>query len=216
MTDGGGSIPRWLRWLGQVVRHPGQVISVYAGLGSWSRRTVIGLVMQSRDNSITVSPKPTRSGRIKLTSQQGHGVPNPTWIPVANEAIRRLAKNIGGKPYSTLGEVLDIPMTAHLLGGCPIGDSPATGVIDPYHRMYGYDGLHVVDGSAVAANLGVNPALTITAQAERAMAMWPNKGEDDLRPAPGEPYRRVRSVAPRTPAVPSHAPAALRSVTGAR
>jgi len=165
--------------------------------------------MQSRDNSITVSPRRTRSGRIKLTSQQGHGSPNPTWIPVANELIRRLAKQIGGKPYSSLGEVLDIPMTAHLLGGCAIGDSAETAVVDPYHRLYGHAGLHVVDGSAVSANLGVNPALTITAQAERAMAMWPNKGEEDLRPAPGEPYRRVRPVAPHRPAVPRQAPAAL-------
>ncbi|HXY45546.1 MAG TPA: GMC family oxidoreductase [Acidimicrobiales bacterium] len=210
MTDGGGTLPRWLRWVVQVVRHPGQVLTVYAGLGSWSRRTVIGLTMQSRDNSITVSPRRTRSGRIKLTSRQGHGVPNPTWIPVANETMRRLATDIGGKPYSSLGEILDIPMTAHLLGGCPIGDSPQSAVIDPYHRMYGHAGLHVVDGSAVSANLGVNPALTITAQAERAMAMWPNKGEEDRRPAAGEPYRRVSSVAPRRPAVPCHAPAALR------
>jgi cholesterol oxidase len=210
MTDGGGSVPRWLRWIAQVVRHPGQVLSVYAGLGSWSRRTVIGLVMQSRDNSITVSAKRTRSGRIKLTSQQGHGVPNPTWIPVANEAMRRLAKRIGGKPYSTLGEILDIPMTAHLLGGCSIGDSAETGVIDPYQRMYGHAGLHVVDGAAVSANLGVNPALTITAQAERAMALWPNKGDEDPRPALGETYRRLRPIPPSNPAVPTHAPAALR------
>jgi len=214
MTDGGGSVPRWLRWIGQVVRHPGQVLSVYAGLGSWSRRTVIGLVMQSRDNSITVSAKRTRSGRIKLTSQQGHGVPTPTWIPVANEAMRRLAKRIGGKPYSTLGEILDIPMTAHLLGGCSIGDSAETGVIDPYQRMYGHAGLHVVDGAAVSANLGVNPALTITAQAERAMAQWPNKGEEDPRPALGETYRRLRPTPPHNPAVPPHAPAALRVSEG--
>jgi cholesterol oxidase len=83
-------------------------------------------------------------------------------------------------------------------------------VIDPYHRLYGYPGIHVVDGSAVSANLGANPALTITAQAERAMAMWPNAGEPDLRPAPGEPYRRVTPVRPRRPAVPESAYGALR------
>ncbi|NIR40387.1 MAG: cholesterol oxidase, partial [Actinobacteria bacterium] len=65
-------------------------------------------------------------------------------------------------------------------------------------------------GSAISANLGVNPSLTITAQAERAMAMWPNKGEEDPRPVPGEPYRRVAPVAPRDPVVPASAPAALR------
>ena len=94
-------------------------------------------------------------------------------------------------------------MTAHFLGGCTIGDSPETGVIDPYHRMYGHPGLHVVDGSAISANLGVNPSLTITAQAERAMSYWPNKGEPDPRPAdrrrlpaPRSPSRRARPVVP--------------------
>ena len=68
----------------------------------------------------------------------------------------------------------------------------------------------MVDGSAISANLGVNPALTITAQAERAMALWPNKGESDPRPPLGAGYRRVSPVAPRRPAVPPSAPAALR------
>ena len=101
-------------------------------------------------------------------------------------------------------------MTAHLLGGCVIGDSAAGGVVDAYHRMYGHPGLHVVDGSAVSANLGVNPALTITAQAERAMALWPNKGEGDPRPPLGAPYLRVTPAMPHSPAVPPSAPAALK------
>jgi cholesterol oxidase len=109
-----------------------------------------------------------------------------------------------------VGDVFDIPMTAHILGGVTIGDSPATGVVDPYQRVYGYPGLHVVDGSVIPANLGVNPSLTITALAERALALWPNKGEADPRPAPGAPYARVEPVPPRSPAVPAHAPAALR------
>src|SRR5690606_35322484 len=108
------------------------------------------------------------------------------------------------------GDLFDIPMTAHFLGGCVIGDSPRTGVIDAYHRVYGHPGLHIVDGSAVSANLGVNPSLTITAQAERAMSFWPNRGERDPRPPLGEPYRRVAPVRPRNPAVPADAPAALR------
>ena len=82
--------------------------------------------------------------------------------------------------------------------------------MDPYHRVYGYPGLHIVDGSTISANLGVNPSLTITAQAERATALWPNKGEADVRPAPGEPYRPVAPVPPRRPVVPAHAPGALR------
>jgi cholesterol oxidase len=210
MTDGGGQVPRWVKWLGQVARHPGQFASLYVGINHWSERAVIGLTMQALDNSITVHPKRTRLGRIKLTSKQGHGVPSPTWIPAANEAMRRIAAKIGGYPLNSVGEMVDIPMTAHFLGGCVIGDSPESGVVDPYHRMYGHPGLHVVDGSAISANLGVNPALTITAQAERAMALWPNKGESDPRPPLGATYRRVAPAAPRNPAVPSSAPAALR------
>ena len=90
-----------------------------------------------------------------------------------------------------IGQPFNRPLTAHFLGGCAIGDSPATGVIDGYQRVYGHPGLHIADGSAVSANLGVNPSLTITAQAERAMAFWPNKGQDDARPALGTTYRPV-------------------------
>jgi cholesterol oxidase len=109
-----------------------------------------------------------------------------------------------------VGDVFDIPMTAHILGGATIGESAATGVVDAYHRVFGYPGLHVVDGSAVPANLGVNPSLTITALAERAMSLWPNRGDPDPRPAAGSAYLRLDPIAPRCPAVPAHAPAALR------
>ena len=104
-------------------------------------------------------------------------------------------------PGGTWGEAFDIPMTAHFLGGAPIGDSPETGVIDPYHRLWGYPGITVSDGTAVSANLGVNPSLTITAQAERAFSLWPNKGETDPRPAQGEAYVRLDPVPARNPAV---------------
>ncbi len=110
-------------------------------------------------------------------------------------------------------DVFNMPVTAHILGGAVIGSSPENGVVDPYHRVHGYPGLHVIDGAAVCANLGVNPSLTITAQAERAVSLWPNRGEPDPRPAPGEPYRRLDPVPPANPAVPAHAPAALRPVT---
>ena len=210
MTDGGGRVPRWIKWLAQVARHPGQFASLYVGINHWSERVVIGLTMQALDNSITVQSKRTRLGRIKLTSEQGHGVPSPTWIPAANEAMRRAASGIDGFALNSVGEIVDVPMTAHFLGGCAIGDSPETGVVDPYHRMYGHPGLHVVDGSAISANLGVNPALTITAQAERAIALWPNKDDSDPRPLLGAAYKRVVPVAPRNPIVPASASAALK------
>ncbi len=117
------------------------------------------------------------------------------------------AHQIGGYPAGSITEIFDIPMTAHFLGGCTIGDSATTGVIDPYHRVHGHPGLHVVDGSAISPNLGVNPSLTITAQAERAMSFWPNKGEEDPRPPVVAGYRRLKPVPPRSPVVPPQPPA---------
>jgi cholesterol oxidase len=206
LVDGGGRVPRPLRFLGQAVRHPALLLRSLS-TRRWSERTIIALVMQSLDNSLTV--RRTRRGR--LTTGPGHGPANPRWIPVGHEAVRRIAARIGGFPGGSVGDIFDVPMTAHILGGATIGDSAETGVIDAYHRVYGYPGLHVVDGSAVPANLGVNPSLTITALAERAMSLWPNRGEADPRPEVGEEYRRLDAVAPRNPAVPAHAPAALRT-----
>jgi cholesterol oxidase len=178
----------------------------------WSERVLILLVMQSLNNSITVVRRTTKFGRRKMTSTQGQGEPNPTWIPVANEAAEKLADTVGGMAGGTWGDILNIPMTAHFIGGCAIGDSRDSGVIDAYHRIWGYEDAYVVDGAALSANLGVNPSLSITAQAERAASLWPNKGEVDLRPSQDEPYRRLSPIAPREPAVPEHAPAALRPV----
>ena len=210
LTDGGGRVPRPVRWLGNVLRHPGQLASLLLGLGSWSQRTVIGLVMQTGGASITVRPRRTWRGATRLTSAPGEGVPNPTWIPAANEAYRRMAAHLGGFAASSLGEIADVPMTAHFLGGCTIGATADEGVVDAYHRVHGYPGLHVVDGSTISANLGVNPSLTITAQAERAFALWPNAGEADTRPPLGSPYQRLPATAPRHPVVPADAPGALR------
>jgi cholesterol oxidase len=209
LTDGGSPGNRIGQWLRVAARDPRAVLRTVV-LRRWSERTIILLVMQSLDNSITVLSRKTRLGRRRLTSVQGGGEPNPSWIPVANQAARQLADNIGGTPGGTYGDLFNVPMTAHFIGGCPIGDSAETGVIDPYHRLYGYGGLHVVDGSALSANLGVNPSLSITALAERATALWPNKGEPDPRPALGQPYRRLDPVPPVSPVVPDSAPAALR------
>jgi cholesterol oxidase len=207
MTDGGRRTPRWITFLATVLQHP--LLFLAAPLPwRWSERAMIALVMQSRDNSLTIARKRGMFGRSRLTSRPGRGAPNPTWIPVGNDAARRIASRIGGFPSGTLTEICDIPLTAHILGGAPIGDSPASGVIDPYQRIFGYDGLHVVDSAAVTANLGVNPALTIVAQAERAISFWPNKGEPDQRPPVGSRYERIRPVRPLRPAVPEHAPAA--------
>ncbi|GAA0959613.1 GMC family oxidoreductase [Actinocorallia libanotica] len=207
LIDGGGG-PRWLKFLGEVVVRPWDLARL-PNLRRWSERTVIALVMQTRDNSITVEGRRGPFG-WDLRARPGHGEPNPTWIPVGHEAVRMMAEETGGMPGGSWGDLFDIPLTAHFIGGCVIGDSPQTGVIDPYHRLYGHPGLHVVDGSTISANLGVNPSLTITAQAERAMAFWPNRGEADTRPPQDEPYRRLSPVTPKNPVVPPTAPAAYR------
>jgi cholesterol oxidase len=208
LIDGGGRVPRWLKMLGFSAAHPWDLARL-PNLRNWSRRTVIALVMQNRDNSITLSSRRGPLGR-HLHAAPGHGEPCPAWIPAAHRAVRLLAEEVGGIPGGTWLDLFNIPATAHFIGGAVIGDSPQTGVIDPYHRVYGYPGLHVVDGAAVSANLGVNPSLTITAQAERAMALWPNRGQLDTRPPLGEPYQRLAPVPPERPAVPAGAPAELR------
>jgi cholesterol oxidase len=208
-TDGASPVPRWRQALNFLVRHPIQTARLL-GVHRWSERTVILLVMQTLDNSITTYTKRGLLGRRRYTSKQGHGEPNPSFIPVGHKATELAATHIGGMAGGTWGELFNIPLTAHFIGGCPIALDAAGGVIDPYHRVHNYPGLSVVDGSAITANLGVNPSLTITAQAERAFSFWPNKGAPDPRPAQGAGYQRIAPVSPEHPAVPEHAPGALR------
>lgn len=205
-AEGSSRVAAWLR---SAARHPLLVLRSLSNR-RWSERTIIGLVMQSLDNSLTTYLKPAGVGKGLLTARQGHGAPNPKQIRAASEAASALAADINGFAGSNVGELMGTPLTAHFLGGCPIGSSRDTGVIDPYHRLYGHPGISVVDGSAVSANLGVNPSLTITAQAERAMSYWPNKGEADPRPAQGAAYERLKPVEPKSPAVPADAFGALR------
>jgi cholesterol oxidase len=202
MVDGGAF--RFLRLLLTILLHPVQFLRSQNAHGA-SERSVILLVMQSLDNSLTSYLKGKR-----LVTKQGSGEPNPEWIPLAHDIARRYAAESDGITGNIATDIFNIPATAHYIGGCTIGDSRDTGVIDPYQRVYGYPGLHIADGSAITANLGVNPSLTITAQAERAMAFWPNKGEPDPRPDLGAAYQRISPVAPDRPAVPATAPGALR------
>ena len=203
-----GDTHRLARWAMGSVRHPGAFLRSF-NVRKATERWLSLLVMQDLNNSLTTYLKRGLFGTT-MTSRQGEGAPNPNWIPVANEITRRAAAKLNGDPRGLYFDVVNIPTTAHFIGGCPIGDSPATGVVDPYQRIYGYPGLHVIDGSTISANLGANPALTITAQSERAIALWPNKGEQDPRPALGSPYKRIAPVAPRNPIVPDNAPAVLR------
>lgn len=199
----GDAKSRWGEFARQWARRPVTLLRGVVPRG-WSERTVIALVMQTRDNSLDVSAKRTRRG-WKLTSTQGHGEPNPTWIPGGHASIRAMAERLaaltGRATFAggTWNELFEIPMTAHFLGGAPISDSPSAGVIDPYHRVHGYPTMSIVDGAAISANLGVNPSLTITAQAERAFSLWPAKGDADERPAQGQGYVRLEREPNRVP-----------------
>ena len=107
-------------------------------------------------------------------------------------------------------EVVNRTASAHFIGGMPIAESADKGVVDPYQRAFGYPGLHVMDGSVMPANPGVNPSLMITGLAERAMSLWPNKGDADPRPPLGSGYNRLKPIMPHKPIVPKGAPAELR------
>ncbi|GAA3821413.1 GMC family oxidoreductase [Cellulomonas soli] len=207
--------PRGVRWVkvlarlaAEVVRRPVTTLRALSPY-RWSERTAIALVMQALDNSLDTRPRRGLLGGWGLASRPGPGEPSPTWIPQGHRAAILLAQEMGGVPGSSWGDVANMPLTAHFIGGCPIGATRAEGVLDPYQRVHGYPTLHVVDGAAVTANLGVNPSLTIAAQAERAASLWPNAGEQDPRPADQEVYVRLDRVVPRVPVVPQDAPGAL-------
>jgi cholesterol oxidase len=204
----GETKPRFFSWIYEFIKSPGNFLRTL-NLKNWSQQSIIALVMQTCDNSITLFTKKSIFG-TRLSTRQGIGEPNPNWIPMAHRFTRKLAAIIKGMPTGSWNEVFNIPMTAHFLGGAVIGSSQDKGVIDPYHRVYHYPGLHVVDGSSISANLGVNPSLTITAMAERAMSLWPNKGDLDQRPSQGDPYVIVAPVTPKFLIVPEGAPGALR------
>ena len=203
MTDGYNSKGRRKHWLRQFVTKP-SLLGKILNVRRWSQRTVIALTMQNVDSSVTVSGKRGLFG-WRLTSTNDPLKPNATYIPAANEVVRRIADKHGGIAGGHIGDLIDAPFTAHFVGGCVIGDSVEHGVIDPYHRVYNYPSLHIVDGSTITANLGVNPSLTITAQAERALSMWPNKGDADIRPEQSATYKRISPIAPHQPVVPAGA-----------
>ena len=210
MTDGSGAKERRNLWIRSAIKNPALLLKIF-DVRRWSQRTVIALVMQNVDSSIKVSSKKGIFG-WRLTSKNDSDKPNATYIPAANEVARRIADKYGGIAGGHVGDLISAPFTAHFVGGCVIGKNESEGVIDPYHRVWNYPSLHIVDGSALTANLGVNPSLTITAQAERAFSLWPNKGDFDPRPAQKSQYQRIEAVAPKKPFVPEHAYGALKII----
>jgi cholesterol oxidase len=173
LTPDGTRITRPLKLIGQILRHPVRFVRATNPSG-WSRRTLLTGVMQSLDNSMRFVPKRRLLGGVRLQTQQDPEHPNPTFLPLANEIAQRMADLTGGIAQSWITEAaLNTPVTAHILGGAVTAVDPSRGVIDMEHRVFGYQNLLVCDGAAVPANPGVNPSLTITAMAERAMAAVP-------------------------------------------
>ncbi len=188
LDDSGGSfLSRLLRTLGQIVLHPLDFMRTHI-LPGWAQRTTILLVMQTEDNRMRM-----RLGRSLFTlfrrnlvsaPDEEHNIPSK--IEIGHQVTRRFAEKIDGIPAGSFNEGLfDIPITAHILGGCPFGKDDQEGVVDLQAQVHNYPGLYVVDGSIVPANPGVNPSLTITALAEYAMSQVPPKPGASLRPPMG-------------------------------
>lgn len=177
LTDGdGGPWRRRLRWVGQILRHPIEWAKNLSPIG-WAERTALLLVMQPIENYLRLryARRPLFFFKRGLRSERATSDPIPVYFPVAHELARRMAAHTGGVPQSSNLEIIaNVPTTAHILGGCPMGTSAENGVIDDQCRVFGYEGLYVIDGSAIPANLGVNPSLTITALAEYAMSRFPS------------------------------------------
>jgi cholesterol oxidase len=176
LTGDGTRFTRPLKLMGQIVRHPKRFAQVLRPK-NWSKRTIIILVMQTLDNAMALRPKTGPFKTLWLSTEQDPERPNPTFIPVANQAAEWFAKRTGGVAQSSVMEaMLNIPTTAHILGGAVIGADAEHGVVDAHQCVFGYENLLVCDGSAIPANVGVNPSLTITALAEHAMSHVPAAG----------------------------------------
>ncbi len=180
LADGGPGLPRPLRWLWNVIRHPVDFWRVTKPWGK-AEHSVVLMAMQTADNHTKLVRQRQWLWPFSraLTSQPLPGQPGiPSYVPIANEVAREVAAELDGIPQNSVNEVfLNTGSTAHILGGCAIGSGPETGVINPNGEVYGHEGLYVMDGSVIGANLGVNPSLTITALAEHLCSRFPLRGE---------------------------------------
>lgn len=180
LTEGGGRIPRFARFFGNVIRHPFQFLKSLLPFGFGARASIL-LVMQTKENHMRFDYKRRwwRLGNLSMNSTLAPGANKaPSYIPIANKIARRMAQKIDGQARSAWSEVLfNVPTTAHILGGAVMGETPEKGVVDFSAEVHGYPNLYVVDGSIIPVNLGVNPALTITALAEYVMSQFPEAVE---------------------------------------
>jgi len=140
---------------------------------------VIFLTMQTVDNAMRmVWEKGIFGGKMKIDNSGQKKV--PAYIPVGQEVMERYSEKVNGVAQNILLEVFfNRPTTAHILGGCPMSESAETGMVDKNLKVHGYPDFYITDGSVIQGNIGVNPALTITALSEYAMSKIPGK-EDSV------------------------------------
>lgn len=177
MADDGNRFTRPLKVLLASIIHPIDTLRLLFNM-RWAESAIILLVMQTLDNKMRFTLKRSWFPLFgkHLTTEVAPEDAVPAYIPMGNKVARAMAERVNGIPQSTVNEVmLQVPMTAHILGGCGIGGDATTGVVDASHKVFGYENLYVCDGSVVPANLGVNPSLTITAMTERCMSRMPAK-----------------------------------------
>ncbi len=187
VESGGRVITRFLKTAAQIITRPRDFAKTHV-LPGWAQRTTIILVMQTEDNRIRL--KLGRSiftaWRKNLVSRPDMEHTIPTKIDIGHTVTRRFAGKINAIPAGSLNEgLLNIPMTAHILGGAPFGINDQDGVVDLNCEIHNYPGLFIVDGSIMPANPGVNPSLTITALAEYAMSRRPERNGANVRPPIG-------------------------------
>ena len=165
---------RSLGLLQKTLSHPWQFLKTIFNF-AWSTSTVIFLVMQTTDNSMKmIWKKGLFGGKMKIDNRGNKKV--PAFIPIGQEVMERYARKVAGVPQNILLEVFfNRPTTAHILGGCPMSDNAAFGVVDKNLKVHGYHDFYITDGSVIQGNIGVNPSLTITAVAEYCMDMIPSK-----------------------------------------
>ena len=178
----GKGLMRFIKWIATAFSHPVKLLKLTFSFKNWGRDSIIFLIMQSLDNSMRMRwKKGLFGGRISFRNDQASKV--PAFIPIGQEVMNRYANKVNGIAQNAWPEILlDMPMTAHILGGCPMGQHISEGVVNEFFEVFGYKNMFILDGSIIPCNLGVNPSLSITALAEYAMANIPDKPNSTIEP----------------------------------
>jgi len=178
----GSGIMRLIKWFLTVLSHPIKFIRLTFTFKNWGKKSIIFLVMQSLDNSMRmIWKKGVFGSSLSIKNDKDSKV--PAYIPIGQEVMNRYAKKVNGIAQNAWPEILlDMPMTAHILGGCPMGKTIKQGVVNEFFEVHGYNNMYILDGSIIPCNLGVNPSLSITALSEYAMSQIPDKPGNSIKP----------------------------------